>query len=94
VNLYYTPEAISDLERLRAFIAANNTAAAQKIATELLTGIANLKQLPHLGRKVIKAPNPEFMRDLSVSLYIVRHLIVDEEIHILKVWHKRENWPS
>jgi plasmid stabilization system protein ParE len=94
VNLYYTPEAISDLERLRAFIAANNPAAAQKIATELLTGIANLKQLPHLGRKVIKAPNPELMRDLSVSLYIVRYLIVDEEIHILKVWHKRENWPS
>ncbi len=65
MNLYYTPEAISDLERLRAFIAANNPAAAQKIATELLTGIANLKQLPHLGRKVIKAPNPELMRDLS-----------------------------
>jgi plasmid stabilization system protein ParE len=94
VNLYYTPEAISDLERLRAFIAANNPAAAQKIATELLTGIANLKQLPHLGRKVIKAPNPELMRDLSVSLYIVRYLIVDDEIHILRVWHKRENWPS
>jgi plasmid stabilization system protein ParE len=94
VNLYYTPEAISDLERLRGFIAANNPAAAQKIATELLTGIANLKQLPHLGRKVIKAPNPELMRDLSVSLYIVRYLIVDEEIHILRVWHKRENWPS
>ncbi len=94
MNLYYTPEAISDLERLRAFIAAKNPSAAKKIAAELLTGIAILKQIPHLGRKVIKAPNPEMMRDLSVSLYIVRYLIVDDEIHILRVWHKRENWPS
>jgi plasmid stabilization system protein ParE len=72
VNLFYTPEAISDSERLRAFIAANNPSAAQKKSTELLTGIANLNQLLHLGRNAIKAPNPEMMRDLSVSLYIVR----------------------
>ncbi len=49
MNLYYTPEAITDLERLRGFIATKNPAAAQKIATELLTGIAILKQLPHLA---------------------------------------------
>ncbi|MGZ8161059.1 MAG: hypothetical protein ACXWT4_19975 [Methylobacter sp.] len=34
------------------------------------------------------------MRDLSVSLYIVRYLILGDEIHILRIWHKRENWTS
>lgn len=90
----YTPEARDDLQRLRAFIAEKNPAAAQKIAVELLAGIAMLKELPYLGRKVAKAPNPEIMRDLSVSLYIVRYLILGDEIHVLRIWHKRENWTS
>ena len=90
----YTPEAIDDLQRLRTFIAEKNPVAAQKIAGDLLTGIAMLKELPNLGLKVTKAPNPEIMRDLSVSLYIVRYLILDDEIHILRIWHKRENGSS
>ena len=92
--ILYTPEARDDLQRLRAFIAEKNPAAAQKIAADLLAGIAMLKELPYLGRKVKKAPNPEIMRDLSVSLYIVRYLILDDEIHILRIWHKRENWSN
>ena len=92
--IFYTPEAINDLQRLRAFIEEKNPTAAQKVADELLTGIAVLKELPNLGRKVAKAPNPEIIRDLSVNLYIVRYLILGDEIHILRIWHKRENWPN
>jgi plasmid stabilization system protein ParE len=94
VIIFYTPEAINDLQRLRAFIEEKNPTAAQKVADELLTGIAVLKELPNLGRKVAKAPNPEIIRDLSVNLYIVRYLILGDEIHILRIWHKRENWPN
>ena len=92
--IFYTPEASEGLQRLRTFIAEKNPAAAQQIAVDLLAGIAMLKELPYIGRKVTKAPNPEIMRDLSVSLYIVRYLILDDEIHILRICHKRENWSS
>ena len=92
--IFYTPEASEDLQRLRTFIAEKNPAAAQQIAVDLLAGIAMLKELPYIGRKVEKAPNPKIMRDLSVNLYIVRYLIFDDEIHILRIWHKRENWSS
>lgn len=92
--VFYTTEARDDLQRLRAFIAEKNPAAAQKVAVDLLAGIGMLRELPYLGRKVAKAPNPEIMRDLSVSLYLVRYLILGDEIHILRIWHKRENWPS
>jgi len=94
MNVFYTPEAIDDLQRLGAFIAEKNLAAAQQIAADLLAGIAMLKELPYLGRKVKKAPNLEIMRDLSVSLYVVRNLIHGDEIHILRIWHKRENCSS
>ena len=56
--IFYTQEASEDLQRLRTFIAEKNPAAAQQIAADLLTGIGILKELPYIGRKVEKAPNP------------------------------------
>lgn len=94
MKLYYTPESIGDLARLREFIANKNPEAAQRIGTELATGISKLKELPYLGRKVSKAPNPEAVRDLAVSLYIVRYLVLENEIHVLRIWHKREDWAN
>jgi len=94
VIVFYTPEASGDLQRLRAFSLPRRIRCGATDCGRLLAGIAMLKELPYLGRKVEKAPNPEIMRDLSVSLYIVRYLILGDEIHILRIWHKRENWSS
>ncbi len=65
-----------ELEQLLTQLAEKNSVATQQIAADLLAGIAMLKELPYLGRKVEKAPNPEIMRDLSVSLYIMRYLVI------------------
>lgn len=94
MKLLYTPEAINDLRRLREFIAEKNPEAAEKIGPQLMADISRLTTLPYLGRKVQRAPNPEKVRDLSSGTYIVRYLILDDEIHVLRVWHKREDWAS
>lgn len=94
MRLLYTPEAIDDLRRLREFIAENNPEAAERIGSELVGGINKLVDLPFLGRKVLKAPNPEMVRDLSVGSYIVRYLLLENELHVLRVWHKREDWAN
>jgi plasmid stabilization system protein ParE len=62
VIIFYTPEAIEDLKRLREFLAEKNPGAAQKIGNELAAGIAVLKEFPKLERKVAKAPDPEIQR--------------------------------
>jgi addiction module RelE/StbE family toxin len=92
MKLFYTPESIEDLERLREFIAVENPKSAQRISSELVSGISKLKVLPNKGRKVMQSPNPEKIRDLSVGKYIVRYLILENEIHILRIWHRREDW--
>lgn len=69
MKLLYTPEAIDDLRRLREFIAINNPEAAERIGADLVQGITKLTHLPYLGRKVSKAPNPDMVGDLSVSMY-------------------------
>ena len=94
MKLLYTAEAVHDLKRLRAFIELQNPTAVAKVAATLLQGIAKLQTLPRLGRKVTQAPNPDRVRDLSVDMYRVRYLVGADEIHILRIWHKREDWPN
>lgn len=90
MKIRYTQEAIQDLQRLREFIADKNPAAAQRIAKELLQGAAKLKLFPNMGIRVMRAPQPELIRDLFVGHYTVRYLIGHDVIYILRMWHGKE----
>ena len=61
--------------RVRAFIAKDNPAAAERLARRLIQGIERLLRNPRLGRRVTVAPDqmaPEEIRDWVVGDYIVR----------------------
>ena len=90
MKLSFTPEAVVDLSRLRAFIESKNPIAAQRIANELLKGIEKLKIFPEIGLKVVRAPQPHLIRDLFVGNYTIRYLIGDNEIYVLRMWHGKE----
>ncbi len=90
MKLSYSREAVSDLIRLRTFIASKNPEAAQKIARLIQKGITQLKTSPYLGVEVELAPNPEMIRDLIVGNYIARYLIHQKHAYILRVWHHKE----
>ncbi len=91
MKISYTPEAIADLSRLREFIEIKNPVAAQRIANELLIGIDKLKVFPKTGIQVLRAPQPEMIRDLFVGNYTIRYLIKDYDIIVLRLWHGKEN---
>ena len=91
MRISYSAESIDDLRRLREFIEIKNPRAAQKTATSILKGIRQLKSFPYLGVEVPQAPNPEMIRDLIIGNYIVRYLVNDEKIYVLRVWHHKEN---
>ncbi|VAW84334.1 hypothetical protein MNBD_GAMMA18-1901 [hydrothermal vent metagenome] len=92
MKVVYTPEAIEDLVRLREFIEIKKPGAAKRVATSLADGIKKLKQFPYIGVEVSEAPTPEeLMRDLILGSYIVRYLILDKTINILRVWHQKED---
>ena len=79
--------------RLRAFIAKHNPAAAERLGRRLIQGIGRLVRHPRLGRRVTVAPDqmaPEEIRDWVVGDYVVRYLIADERIVVLRVWHGKE----
>ena len=91
MNLRFSPEAIDDLVRLRAFVKEKNPAAAQRIAKELLLGLEKLKVFPEIGLKVERAFEPQRIRDLFIGKYTVRYLVGDGEIVVLRIWHGKEH---
>lgn len=91
MKISYTPEAIADLSRLREFIEIQNPVAAQRVANELLIGIDKLKVFPKMGIQVLRALQPELVRDLFIGNYTIRYLIKGEELIVLRLWHGKEN---
>ncbi len=91
MKIMYTPESIEDLKRLREFIVDKSPATANRIANSLMTDIHKLKAFPNLGIEVTEA-NSDMIRDLIIGDYIVRYLILKETIHILRIWHHKEDW--
>jgi len=91
MKLFYTPEAVDDLQKIRAFIEEKNPQAASRIGKGLVSRISGLLQLPYAGREVLKAPKPDIVRDLIVGKYVIRYLILEQAIYILRIWHHKEN---
>lgn len=90
MKIEYTEVAITDLIRLRAFIAEHNPHAAKKAAAKLMAGIKSLSRQPRLGHPVMRAPEPEKIRDLILQPYIVRYTLLSKSVLILRIWHHRE----
>jgi len=91
MKVTYSPESIADLQRVVEFVEPKNPFAARRIAIDLQEGIEKLKQFPFVGLPVINPINSEQIRDLYINNYTVRYLVVDKRIHILRVWHNKEN---
>lgn len=90
----FSAEALRDLQRLHDFIADQNPSAAQHVARELLDGIHGLRRFPRMGKSVGVAPEqlaPEEIRDWFTGHYIVRYLLLENRIVILRVWHGKED---
>jgi toxin ParE1/3/4 len=90
VRLVYSQEAVTDLVRLRAFIANNDPTAAARIAADLVARIDGLCAFPEMGRSVPQAPEPDSIRDFIFSKYVVRYAVRGTAIVILRIWHHHE----
>ena len=91
MNIKYSLEAVTDLQRVVEFVENKNPYAARRIAIDLQEGVDKLKQFQEIGLPVLKAPDPTQIRDLYINDYTVRYLITDEVIYILRIWHDKEN---
>jgi len=96
MKLAFSREARGDVVRLRTFIAEHDPTAAGRAARRLIQGIERLARHPRLGKRVGIAPDqiaPEEIRDWLVGDYVIRYLIANDQIIVLRLWHGKENRP-
>jgi plasmid stabilization system protein ParE len=91
VKLSFTAKALEDLERLHAFVAEKNPAAADRIRCQLLDSIRTLLEQPLGGKSVKSLPVRQWVSGDDV----IRYLLEDEQsLIIVRIWHGRENRPD
>ena len=90
MKLVYSQEAVSDLIRLRNFIAEHDPSAAERISLELVTRIDYICSFPSIGKAVALCPEPLDIRDCIFGKYVVRYVAQAQSIIILRVWHHYE----
>jgi addiction module RelE/StbE family toxin len=87
MKLSFSESAVSDLERLRNFIAKDNPKAAERVSLRLRQAIGKLVLHPDIGRPVLELPD---VRELIAGNYVVRYLRDEDTVFILRVWHGKE----
>ncbi|MBI3515214.1 MAG: type II toxin-antitoxin system RelE/ParE family toxin [Proteobacteria bacterium] len=89
----WSPEAIDDLSELRAYIAEDDPAAAQKVARHILHSVETLLTVnPAMGRPG-RVPGT---RELVIpgTPFIVPYRERGGAIQVLRVFHGARKWPD
>ena len=91
MKLSYSAEAVADLRRLREFIAEHDPHAAARVGAELLARLEHIRDFPRMGRPVSLAPEPRSIRDVVFGNYVVRYLVHNDAVVVLRIWHHFED---
>jgi len=90
MQVFWTDHALQDLERLHAFLAKANAEAAAHVLQSLVVAPANLLTYSRMG-PMLEKYEPREVRRLIVGSYEMHYELKVNSLHILRVWHTREN---
>lgn len=88
-EIRWTGKALSDLERLYAFLAPKNEQAAKRVLKTLISAPNILVTNPRIGEQLFQFA-PREVRRLLISDYEMRYELRDSGIFVLRIWHTRE----
>jgi plasmid stabilization system protein ParE len=92
-RIFYTPEALEDLESIVEIAKANHPSAAPKFANALVKYVDLLVPFPRLGAPVPKRQGVFKMLEHPILIY---HRLVEEQrqVNILHFWHAAQIPPG
>lgn len=91
MKLRFTYRALTDLQRLRAFIAKDNPLAARQKIDGLQRSIRLLPDQPYIGKEVDATSG---MRQWIAEDYVVRYFVDAEALTIHRIFHGKERRPA
>jgi toxin ParE1/3/4 len=85
VEIVWSPLARARLEEIHAYVALDNPAAAERLATRIVAVVEALRHHPHLGR----AGAEPGIRELVIggTPYIVLYRLRGKRVTINTIWH-------
>jgi plasmid stabilization system protein ParE len=89
MKLKWSNEAVADVARLHDFLDKVNPTAAARATQTLTVAPRRLLDRPQRGRQLDQYL-PREVRCIIVGNYEMRYELVDLTVHILRVWHTRE----
>ena len=94
-KVFLSNEALSDLERIVAYIAPHNPVAAERMGNRLLDAALSLNQLPERGRAVPEFRRPE-LREIIFRSYRIIYRVNSENkcVEIVRFWHGARGFPQ
>ena len=93
MNLVWSPQAVDDLAALRAFIAQDDSKAAQRIAARIVQAVETLIPAnPHIGRPGRVPGTRELV--IAQTPFVAPYRVRDGTIEILRVFHGARRWPE
>jgi addiction module RelE/StbE family toxin len=85
----WTSIAVEDLSNMKEKIAEDNVSAAQKMIQTIRKKVERLSHFPESGRIVPEFGSP-VLREIIIPPYRVVYRIVGKEVHIIRVWHSKQ----
>ncbi len=90
-----SPEALSDLEGIVAYIAPHDAGAAERTGTLLLDRALSLTTFPERGRMVPEFHQPELREVIFRSYRIIyRVTTARQSVEIVRFWHAARGFPQ
>jgi toxin ParE1/3/4 len=89
----WSPQALHDLETIRAYIAADSTAYAELVMRRIVAAVERLRTFPESGRVVPERDAPE-IREVIVSPYRVVYRLGPEVVEIITVFRGSREFPE
>ena len=83
--------ALDGLKTVRAHIGEENPRAAARVADRIEQSVARLASFPHSGRHGSVPGTREIV--ISGLPYLLVYSVVESEVHILRLFHDREDRP-
>ena len=91
MKLVWLPEARADIQRLFDFLLERDPAAAERAVRTIQLGSKSLLEYPSVGRSLDdETGRRELFVPFGAGAYVIRYVILDEQIVVIRVWHSRE----
>jgi plasmid stabilization system protein ParE len=88
MQIRFSPESVQDLKRIHDFLAQHDSETARTTVLNLKTAILRLAAMPRIGHALEDIEN---VREFVFGRYVVRYLVADGAVNILRLWHTKES---